>query len=840
MADALRACEVDAGVPLIEQLTSVELIGLVSWRYRDPVALLCTRLNIAPAEQTNASMGGETPVRLVHEAALRIARGEPLMAAIVGGEAGHARAQARKIGARLPWTPAAAQEETVRFPSSRFEMSPVAVALGVTDPAHIYPFYEVATQAAWDESPAQGRAADASLWARFAAVAADNPYAWIRSAPSAEAIATLAPDNRMIAWPYPKLMVANPVVNQSAAVIVTSLHRARLLGIADSKLIHIWGGAHAVEPEDYLQRDNYVHSAAQAAVLQRAVELVGGDARRFDRLELYSCFPVVPRMALRELGLEDASTAPTVTGGLTFFGGPLNNYMSHAVAAMTRVLRANPNEVGLLYGQGGYVNKHQSLVVSAAPPPSPLSLEHSVQAGADAARGSVPPLVEGYRGSVTIETYTVTYARDGEPLQGVVIGRTPDDARVMARVRADDRESIALLTSLDRSAVGATGYVRTDVFGKPVWTIGAEPARQPRRFCQVKREGHLTIVTIDRPEAMNAVHPDANAELAEVFDEFAADSEQWVAILTGAGDRAFSAGNDLKDTARRMGRGELVEVPTTGFAGLTARFDLDKPVIAAVNGVAMGGGFEIALACDLIVAADTAVFALPEPRVGLAALAGGLHRLPRQIGLKRAMGMVLTGRRVAAAEGKDLGFVYEVVPVAELMTVARQLAATMLELSPMSLRASKQVVQQGLDEPVLEAAYRAQDRYPAVRALFRSGDSREGPQAFAKSANRCGKVVDYAHNAVHRIVRRRASHRSRRHAVGRHGRARRRSGECRRARLPYRANAADARGAGAGDTALPLADRQAVRREPDDSTVNQSPALCGVSARHHRVRRYGS
>jgi enoyl-CoA hydratase/carnithine racemase len=249
-----------------------------------------------------------------------------------------------------------------------------------------------------------------------------------------------------------------------------------------------------------------------------------------------------------------------------------------------------------------------------------------------------------------------------------------------------------------------------------------------RQFCRVEREGPLTIVTINRPEVMNAVHPPANFELAEVFDAFAADPEQWVAIITGAGERAFSAGNDLKYQAG----GGRMSVPPTGFGGLTSRFDLDKPVIAAVNGIAMGGGFEIALACDIIVASEAAVFALPEPRVGLAALAGGLHRLPREIGSKRALGMILTGRRVSAKEGRELGFVNDVVAPGELMTAARRWAAQILELSPMSIRASKQAVLRGLTEPSVEEALKSQSRYPAVAAMYRSEDFVEGPRAFAE------------------------------------------------------------------------------------------------------------
>jgi len=248
-------------------------------------------------------------------------------------------------------------------------------------------------------------------------------------------------------------------------------------------------------------------------------------------------------------------------------------------------------------------------------------------------------------------------------------------------------------------------------------------------FCKVEREGRLTIVTLNRPEVMNALHAPAHVELAEVFDNFAADPEQWVAIVTGAGERAFSAGNDLKVTAAG---GARITMPESGFAGLTSRYDLEKPVIAAVNGIAMGGGFEIALACDLIIAADTAVFALPEPRVGLAALAGGLHRLPREIGPKRALDMILTGRRVAASEGKELGFVNEVVPVAQLMATAKERAEQIMELSPMSVRASKQAVYRGLTEASVGDALKNQNTYPAVAAMFRSDDLREGPKAFAE------------------------------------------------------------------------------------------------------------
>ena len=252
-------------------------------------------------------------------------------------------------------------------------------------------------------------------------------------------------------------------------------------------------------------------------------------------------------------------------------------------------------------------------------------------------------------------------------------------------------------------------------------------------YSKVEIDGRLMTVTINRPEVYNACHPMANEELVAAFDEFHANPELWVAIITGAGDKAFCAGNDLKYHAELQAKtGKRPVHPAKGFGGLTNRYDLDKPVIAAVNGFAMGGGFEIALACDIIVAsAENATFALPEPRVGLAAGAGGMQRLSRMIPLKKAMGMMLTGRRVTAKEGYELGFVTEVVPHAELMTAARRWASSILECSPMSVRATKQVVMRALDVPALEMANRNLN-YPAFVAMTRSEDTVEGPKAFAE------------------------------------------------------------------------------------------------------------
>lgn len=241
----------------------------------------------------------------------------------------------------------------------------------------------------------------------------------------------------------------------------------------------------------------------------------------------------------------------------------------------------------------------------------------------------------------------------------------------------------------------------------------------------VEKADHIMTVRINRPDRLNALHPLANAELGEVFDDFAADDEMWVAIITGEG-RGFSAGNDLRYQAEG---GERVATPR-GFGGLTSRFDMNKPVIAAVNGVAMGGGFEIALACDLIIASENAKFALPEPKVGLAALAGGLNRLPRQIGPKRALGMILTGRHVGPEEGKDLGFVNDVVPHDQLMDAAMDWAKQICACAPLSIRASKDVVYKSVDSASLQDAMEA--KYDTVKAMVGSADFIEGPKAFAE------------------------------------------------------------------------------------------------------------
>ncbi|MCK8784757.1 acetyl-CoA acetyltransferase [Roseomonas sp. NAR14] len=475
MAEALRRAAGDAGDPgLLDRLDSLDIVNSVSWPYPDLPAALAARLGRRPARLNYGPIGGESPVRFIHEAAGRIARGESAVAAVTGAEAAHAVAAARKAGVALPWT---APDPTASRVRDRSYLRPLARRLAASEPTNVYPFYENATAAAWGLTPAEALAEDAALWAAFSRVAAENPAAWIRRGASAEEIATPSPANRPIAYPYNKLMVANPMVNQGGAVLLASRAEARRRGIPEDRLIHLWGGASAVEPRDYLDRDQYAESHAQNAVLDACGRIAAEEGADFSVLELYSCFPCVPRMAARRLGLPP-DAVPTTTGGLTFFGAPLNTYMTHAACAMVRALRERPEATGLLYGQGEFVTKHHAVVLAARPAAHPaahatgmprVARPHGVQDAADAARGPVPAFAPEPAGDAAIETFTVLHDRDSAPTHGVLICRLADGRRTLARVPGAEAGTIALLKRQDRSPIGLPGRLRPAADGIADW-----------------------------------------------------------------------------------------------------------------------------------------------------------------------------------------------------------------------------------------------------------------------------------------------------------------------------------------------------------------------------------
>jgi acetyl-CoA C-acetyltransferase len=267
-------------------------------------------------------------------------------------------------------------------------------------------------------------------------------------------------------------MVANPQVNQASALLMTTLATARQLGVPEEKLVHVWGGTGATEPRDFVTRDRFDRSTAMEAVLRVARESL--DAAKADerRVELYSCFPCVPKMARRVLGL-DLDKAAGVTGGLPFFGAPLSNYMGHATNAMVRALRADGCGTGLLYGQGEHVTKHQCLVLGVQPPPASFGLrdEASSDKAAAAARGAPPVILDDFQGSAHVETYTVMFDRAGEPERGVVIARTEAGERLLLGVTRDDTDALAELLRTDTEQVGRHGFVARAADGALRWSF---------------------------------------------------------------------------------------------------------------------------------------------------------------------------------------------------------------------------------------------------------------------------------------------------------------------------------------------------------------------------------
>src|SRR4030081_3646242 len=264
-----RAAE-DADASLLGEIDSLDVVNFLSWRYRDPEQQLAARLGITPSHCCYGPVGGESPIRYLHEAAQRIARGETKVAVVCGAEAQSTATKAQRAGVELPWTPFAHDVPEPKR-GAAFQ-KPMAVKLGVFRPVTVYPFYEAATSAHWGQTPREAMAESGTLWSTYSSVASQNPNAWLKRRVTSDEITTPTPDNRLIAWPYTKLMVANPTVNMGGAVLLTSLAKARAAGIAEDRLVHVWGGASAEEPRDYLIRDQFYESHPQNAVLKAVMD----------------------------------------------------------------------------------------------------------------------------------------------------------------------------------------------------------------------------------------------------------------------------------------------------------------------------------------------------------------------------------------------------------------------------------------------------------------------------------------------------------------------------------------------------------------------------------------
>lgn len=464
MVDALRLAAADsrAGEALLARADSVAVPKVVSWPYRDPAALVAQRLGITPAETVYCSDGGNTPQRLVNDAAEAILMGRQDVVLLVGAEAVFTRQRARKRGLWLDW---AKQEDgtptrTVGEPTPG--LSDTELERGLSIPVQVYPLFENALRAAAGLGTAQHRANVAALWSRFSAVSTSNPYAWAPGARTPEEIATPTAENRMVAWPYTKLLCANSATDQAAAVIVCSVEAAERAGIPRERWVFPWSGADAHDHWYLSERADLHSSPALRLAGAAALQLAGTGIDDLAHIDLYACFPSAVQIAAAELGLAlDDPRGLTVTGGNTFGGAPGNNYGMHSITRMVEVLRADPRARGLVTGVGWYLTKHAVGLYSAEPPPTGFrraTPQHEVDA--------LPrrKAADGHVGPVTVESFTVTFDRDGVPDLGVLACLTPNGERAWGSTR----DPAHLRGLLDDDVIGTGGRLDADGVVVPV------------------------------------------------------------------------------------------------------------------------------------------------------------------------------------------------------------------------------------------------------------------------------------------------------------------------------------------------------------------------------------
>lgn len=464
MIAALREADRDGRGGWLDRLDTLDMVRLFSAsmegvpeRLADAMPGLRTTPCFRPGH-------GTTPMIILASAARRIAEGEAEICAVTGAEAylTEKRLATRAAGA--------AGRPDMMMKQLRGSADPINLRYGAVTPIEIYPLFENGMRAYWGQSLSEGQAESAEIWSSFSKVAAANPHAWIRREYAPGEILEVRDGNRKLSFPYTTLTVANNSVNQGAAVILTSLARARALGYPEDELVFVGASACASEPANFRDRRDYHSSPSLAESIRGALERQGISAEACDHLELYSCFPCVPKLARRVAPFRH-DIPLTVSGGLTFAGGPIRNYMMHATAQMVGRLR-NGGENGLLLGNGGYLTEAFATVLSRKPPEGNLGgLDPDVQARSDASRGEVPVFADAYVGPGTIETYTVSHDRQGLPVRGVILGRTPRGERFICGADAADASMMDFLMSGVGEPVGTAGRVIVQGDGSRIWAV---------------------------------------------------------------------------------------------------------------------------------------------------------------------------------------------------------------------------------------------------------------------------------------------------------------------------------------------------------------------------------
>jgi acetyl-CoA C-acetyltransferase len=425
----------------------------------NPPATLSTMLGAAPRWSVYSEMGGNTPQYLVNMLAERIARGETDLALTVGCEfLGSAMKRVTKGLSFDDWT--AIEDETLepaaRVGDPRPGSTPYEIRHGMSRPINIYPMFENALRARDGRSIPDHQKRMGKLFSAFSAVAAENPEAWFPTRRSPEELVDVSEKNRMIGFPYPKLLNAIMEVDQSAGVLIASVKKARELGVPEDKWVYLHGCADASDLWHPLDRQDFHSSPAMRLTGKRAFEMAGVGLDQIDVIDLYSCFPVAVEVGAEELGLSlDDPRGLTVTGGLPYAGGPGNNYVMHSIAVMMDRLRARKGAYGLVTGNGWYLTKQSTGIYSTTAPDKPFEREDPavIQRQIDALPH--PEVTETPQGRGTIETYTVVHKREG-PFLGIVVGRDANGRRFAANTPADPQT----LASLEASEqIGRTGTV---------------------------------------------------------------------------------------------------------------------------------------------------------------------------------------------------------------------------------------------------------------------------------------------------------------------------------------------------------------------------------------------
>jgi len=413
MAEAVRAAATDAGLSGVPNPDSVRVVGLLSWRYGDPAFVLAEQMGLSPRETAVTTMGGNSPQTLVNGTALEIQRGELDLAILSGGESWRTRMRARKANVEMPWSKAP-DEQMPRLLGEDLDMThPDERARGLVMPPQVYPIFETALRAAAGRSVDEHARFVASLWSRFSEVAATNPYAWIREARSADELMTTGPQNRMIGFPYPKLLNSNNDVDMGAALIMCSAEKATALGVPRDRWVFPHSGADCHEHQYISHRWSFSETPAIALGGRRALELAGIGIDDVDIVDLYSCFPSAVQLGAQSLGLS-LDRQLTRTGGLTFAGGPWNNYVMHAIATVMNDLRDGAGSTGLVWANGGYATKHSFGVYRLTPPAG--AFQHAYpQDEIDAMPRRDLAAPSDAVGAATIEAYTVMHSREGVP-----------------------------------------------------------------------------------------------------------------------------------------------------------------------------------------------------------------------------------------------------------------------------------------------------------------------------------------------------------------------------------------------------------------------------------------